>query len=66
MVPDDSIRESKSLISLNSSNSFSDCDGMFIPDFVKLDEVVKQTLDKKAEDAQDMLDSIASMITAPT
>lgn len=36
---------------------------MFIPDFIKLDEVIKTTLDKKAEEAQDMLGSITTMMT---
>jgi uncharacterized protein YdaL len=49
---------------MHSSNSFNDCEGMFIPDFVKLDEVIKSSLDKKAEEAQDMLDSIATMLTS--
>lgn len=64
MVPDDSIRESKALISMYSANSFSECDGMFIPDFVKLDEVVKNTLDKREEEAQDMLNVITTMMSA--
>lgn len=48
---------------MHSSNSFSDCDRMFIPDFVKLDEIVKISLDKKAEDAQGMLEAISTMIS---
>lgn len=51
---------------MHSANSFSECDRMFIPDFVKLDEVVKETLDKKADEAQGMLDSIATMLSPPT
>lgn len=48
---------------MHSSNSFFDCDRMFVPDFIKLDEVVKTTLDKKAEEAQGMLESIASIVS---
>lgn len=62
LIPDDNVRETKSLISMHSSNTFHDCDRMFIPDFIKLDETVQKTLKKKYENSSEMLEQLTLML----
>jgi len=47
---------------MNSSNTFHDCDRMFIPDFIKLDATIQKTLKKKFENSSDILEHLSHML----
>lgn len=36
------------MISMHTSNSMHDCDRMFVPDWMKLDDTVKKMLEEKS------------------
>ena len=57
-IPDNKVRESKAMISMHTSNSFHDCDRMFIPDWMTLDETVQKMLEQKANNIEELLGSM--------
>ncbi len=47
---------------MNSANTFHDCDRMFIPDFIKLDETIQKTMKKKFENSSEILAHLTQML----
>lgn len=45
----ENLRQAKINISIHTSNSFTDCEKMFIPDFLELDEQLSKYLKEKQE-----------------
>ena len=54
MITENRVKEIKSIITLNTSTSYTECDRMFIADFLYLDEMVS----KQAAQKHDTIDSI--------
>ena len=55
------LRQAKINISIHTSNSFSDCEKMFIPDFLELDTELGKYLERKQEDEVNLLENIGSV-----
>lgn len=47
---------------MHSSNTLADCDMMFVPEFMKVDEIIRKSLEAKQEQTQNLLESLASVI----
>lgn len=47
---------------MNTANSFSECDRMFIPDFLKLDELVAKSQKEKREQLQFFAENLTNMV----
>jgi hypothetical protein len=62
LVNESEIRESKSYISIHSSNSYVDLDEMFIPEFFSLDKAVAESHKKKQENLGFLLDNMGNML----
>lgn len=54
MITENRVKEIKSVITLNTSTSYTECDRMFISDFLFLDEMIS----KHAAQKHDAIDSI--------
>jgi hypothetical protein len=54
------LRQAKINISIHTSNSFSDCEKMFIPDFLELDAELGKYLEQKQEEEGNLLENIGS------
>ena len=57
----ENLRQAKVNISIHTSNSFSDCERMFIPDFLELDEELGKYLEKKEEDEANLLENMTGV-----
>ena len=55
MITEIRVKEIKSIITLNTSTSYSDCDLMFISDFLYLDEMVAKHTKEKYETIDNIL-----------
>jgi hypothetical protein len=63
LISDNEIRETKALITRHTANSVHDCDLMFLPDFLKLDEMLNEELQQKNEYNDKMLEYISSLFS---
>jgi len=52
------LRQAKINISIHTSNSFSDCEKMFIPDFLELDTELGKYLEQKQEEEANLLENM--------
>lgn len=57
----ENLRLAKCNISIHTSNSFTDCDKMFIPDFLELDEQLAKHLEEKQEEKDNLLDHFGEL-----
>ena len=57
----ENLRQAKVNISIHTSNSFSDCERMFIPDFLELNEELGKYLEKKEEDEANLLENMTGV-----
>lgn len=57
----ENMRLAKCNISIHTSNSFTDCDNMFIPDFIELDQQLVKHLEEKQEEKVNLLDHFSEM-----
>jgi hypothetical protein len=60
LITDAQVREIKALISIHTSNSYLECDRMFVPDFLYLDDIVHKEAKQKLETAQSLLNTLLS------
>lgn len=54
----DDVRDSKILISMNSSTSFDRCDSMFVADFLRFDSMVAEEMKRSQESIQQLYNTI--------
>jgi len=55
------LRQAKINISIHTSNSFSDCEKMFIPDFLELDTELGKYLEQKQEEEANLLENMTGV-----
>lgn len=56
----ENLRIAKINISIHTSNSFTDCEKMFIPDFLELDEQLAKYLEEKQEEEGNLLENLSA------
>lgn len=47
---------------MDTANSFSECDRMFIPDFLKLDELVAKSQKEKRDNLRFFVENLMNMV----
>ena len=47
---------------MNSTNTFHDCDRMIIPDFIKLDEIIQNSIKAKSDESSNLLEHLTQLI----